>query len=173
VLSGLFICKSRDYTDVDEQAGTCVCDKSKISFVNPTAECHPTMVFWSIGIRKIQQCAGIRDRLRKNFGWKDIRQTVTKPGNIVLQRSLKKNSAQLCGLPENSLYSEVGRKSCVSKATKDAKDGMFLIARLGKSALNKSKRGHVTLTITLHRGFTPTFPSSSSANSGFRLDSCQ
>jgi len=27
--------------------------------------------------------------------------------------------------------------------------------------------------ITLHRGFTPTFPSSSSANSGFGLDSCQ
>jgi len=60
---------------------------------------------------------------------------MTKPGNIVLQRSLKKNSARLCGLPENSSYLEVGRKSHISKVTKDMKDGMFIIARLGKSAL--------------------------------------
>jgi len=159
--------------DIDEQAGTCVCDKSEISFVNPTAESHPTMMFWLVGIGEIQQCVGIRDWLCENFGWKDIWQTVTKPGNIVPQRSLKKNSAWLCGLPENISYSEVGRKSCISKAKKDTKDGMFLIARLGKSVLNKSKRGCFTLTVMLHRGFTPTFPSLSSANSGFGLDSCR
>ena len=91
---------------------------------------------------------------------------MTKPGNIVSRRSLKKNSTRLCRLPEDSSYFEVGRKSRVSKATKDAKDGMFLIARLSKSALNKCKRDGFTLTITLHRGFSPSFPSSSTA----RLD---
>ena len=97
--------------------------------VNSTAESHPAMVFWFKGIRNMQQRAGIGDRHRGNFGWKDIGQTMTKPGNIVSQRSLKKNSTRLCRLPEDSSYFEVGRKSRVSKATKDAKDGMFLIAR--------------------------------------------
>ena len=77
----------------------------------------------------MQQRAGIGDQQHGNCGGKDIGQTVTKPGKIVSQRSLKKNSTRLCRLDEDSLCFEVGRKSRISKATKDTKDGMFLIAR--------------------------------------------
>ena len=92
---------------------------------------------WNVGVsgclneqsRNMQQRAGIGDRHRGNCGGKDIGQTVTKPGKIASRRSLKKNSTRLCRLPEDSSCFEVGRKSRVSKATKDAKDGMFLIAR--------------------------------------------